>query len=79
MLNMVCSLQVDVKTMYVSSCGKSSKHPKNRMEQHFQDVDQKVQYNKNPDTFAAYLSHYLDQKQTHNSVVKYQNTKSSPQ
>ena len=49
------------------------------MEQHFQDVDQKVQYNKNPDTFAAYLSHYLDQKQTHNSVVKYQNTKSSPQ
>ena len=52
---------------------------KNRMEQHFQDVDQKVQYNKNPDTFAAYLSHYLDQNQTHNSVVKYQNTKSSPQ
>ena len=37
---------------------------KNRMEKHFQDVDQKVQYDKNSDNFAAYFDHHFDQKPT---------------
>ena len=34
------------------------------MEQHFQDVAQKVQHNKNSDTFAAHFAQYFSQKQT---------------
>ena len=40
------------------------------MEQHFQDVAQKVQYDKNSDTFAAHFTHHFDQNQLHNSAVK---------
>ena len=32
------------------------------MEQHFQDVAQKVQHDKNSDTFAAHLNQHFDQK-----------------
>ena len=32
------------------------------MEQHFQDVAQKVQYDTNSDTFAAHFAHRFDQK-----------------
>ena len=34
------------------------------MEQHFQDVDQKLQYDKNSDTFAAYFAQHFNQKPT---------------
>ena len=34
------------------------------MEQHFQDVAQKVRYNKNLDTFAAHFAQDFDQKPT---------------
>ena len=40
------------------------------MKQHFQDVTQKVQHDKNSDTFAAHFAQNFDQKPTHNSVVK---------
>ena len=45
-------------------CGKHSKHPKKRIEQHFQDVVQKVQHDKNSDTFAAHFAQRFDQKPT---------------
>ena len=32
------------------------------MEKHFQDLDQKVQYDKNSDTFAARFAQHFDQK-----------------
>ena len=34
------------------------------MEQHFQDVAQKVQRDKNSNTFAAHFAHHFDQKPT---------------
>ena len=34
------------------------------MGQHFQDVDQKVQYDKNSDTFADHFAQHFDQKLT---------------
>ena len=34
------------------------------MEQHFQDVAQKVQHNKNSDTFEAHFNQHFDQKLT---------------
>ena len=34
------------------------------MEQHLQDVVQKVQYDKNSDTFAACFAQYFNQKPT---------------
>ena len=37
---------------------------KKRMEQHFQDVAQKVQHDKNPDTFAALFAQHYDQNPT---------------
>ena len=45
-------------------CGKHSKHPKKRMEQHFQDMAKKVQHDKNSDTFVAHFAHHFDQKLT---------------
>ena len=39
------------------------KTPK-KMEQHFQDVAQKVQHDKNPDTFAAHFAQNFNQKPT---------------
>ena len=34
------------------------------MEQHFQDVAQKVQHNKNSDTFVAHFNQHFNQKPT---------------
>ena len=34
------------------------------MEQYFQDVSQKVQHDKNSDTFAAHFAQHFDQKPT---------------
>ena len=34
------------------------------MERHHQDVAQKVQHDKNSDTFAAYFAQHFDQKPT---------------
>ena len=42
---------------------------KKRMEQHLQDVAQKVKHDKNSDTFAAHLAQHLTKNQPHNSVV----------
>ena len=42
----------------------NTQNNKNRMEQHFQDVAQKVHHDKNPDTFAAHLSQPFNQKPT---------------
>ena len=44
--------------------GNTEKKFKKRMEQHFQDVAQKVQCNKNSDTFADHFIHYFDEKPT---------------
>ena len=44
--------------------GKHSKHPQKIMEQHFQDVAQKVQHDKKYDTFAAHYAQHFDQKPT---------------
>ena len=60
----MCSLQGDVQSMSFSLCGKHSKHPKKVMEQHFQDVAQKVQNDKNSDTLAAHFAQHFDQKST---------------
>ena len=35
---------------------------KNRIEQHFQDLAQKLQYDKNSDNFVAHLAQHFDQK-----------------
>ena len=40
------------------------------MEQHFQDVAQKVKHNKNSDTFANNFAQHFEQKPTHNSAMK---------
>ena len=32
------------------------------MEQNFQDLDQKIQYYKNPDIFASHFAQYFNQK-----------------
>ena len=37
---------------------------KKRMEQHFQDVAQKVHHDKNSDTFGAHFAQHFDQKLT---------------
>ena len=50
--------------MSFSVCGKHSKHPKKRMEQHFQDVAPKVQHDKHYDTFAAHFAEHFYQKPT---------------
>ena len=50
--------------MSFSLCGKHSKHTKKGMEQHFQDVAQKLQYNKNSYTFAAHCYQNLYHKPT---------------
>ena len=64
MYSMLCSLQGDVQTTYFSPRGKQPKRPKTRTEQHFQDVAQKLQKNKNSDTFAAHFAQNVDQKLT---------------
>ena len=40
------------------------------MEQHFQDVVQKVANNKNSDSFSAHFAKHLTQNQVHNNVAK---------
>ena len=40
------------------------------MEQHFQDVAQKVPYDKNSDSLAALLAKHLTQKKSHNNVAR---------
>ena len=50
--------------MPFSVYGKYSKHPKKRMEQHFQEVAQKLQCDKNSDTFAAHFAQHFYQKPT---------------
>ena len=40
------------------------------MEQHFQDGDQKLQYNKHLDTFSAHFYQHFNQKKTHNNIAK---------
>ena len=67
---MLCSLQGNVQIMSLKLCGKHSKHPKKRMEQHFQDVAEKVQHNKKSDTFWLTLLNISTKNQPHNSAVK---------
>ena len=43
---------------------------KKRMEQHLKYLDQKVKYNKNPGTVAAYFDQHFNQNRPHNSVLK---------
>ena len=50
--------------MSLSLRGKHSNTLKNRMEQHLQDVVQKVQHDKHSDTFAADFDQHLNQKPT---------------
>ena len=50
--------------MPLSVCGKHSKYPKKRMEQYFQDVGQKIQHNKNSNTFTAHFAQYFNQNLT---------------
>ena len=60
---MLCSLQGDMHTISFSLFGRHSKHPKKR-EQQFQDVDQKLQYDKKSDTSTAHFAQHFDQKPT---------------
>ena len=50
--------------MPLSVCGKHSKYLKKRTEQHFQDIAQRVQHDKNSDTFAANFAQHFDPKPT---------------
>ena len=44
--------------------GNTQNTPQKRMEQHFQDMAQKVQHHKNSDTFVAHFVQHFDQKPT---------------
>ena len=39
------------------------------MEQHFQEVDKEVHYDKNVNIFSARFAQHFEQKQPHNIVV----------
>ena len=67
---MLHGLQGDVYTMSFSVCWKNSKHPQKTMEQHSEDVAQKVQHNKNLDTFAAHFAQHFDQKPTPQQFIE---------
>ena len=47
----------EIVSVYV---GNTQNTIKKRMEQHIQDVDQKLQYNNNSDTFVAHIAQYID-------------------
>ena len=64
MYSMLCSLQGDTQRMFISLCGKDSKYHKWRAEQHFQDIFQKLQGDKNLDNFAAHFDKHFNQKLT---------------
>ena len=55
--NLICNICILV---YVGNTQNNIKI----MEQHFQDVAQKIQHDENSDTFAAHFSQYLNQKLT---------------
>ena len=59
---MLCSLQGNAQMISLDLFGKHSKILKNRMEQHFQDVAQKLQYDKDSETFVAHFAQHFDQK-----------------
>ena len=44
--------------------GNTQNTPKKRRQQNFQDVAQKVQHDKNPDSFAAHFAQHFNQKPT---------------
>ena len=50
--------------MFFSLSGKHSKHPQKENEKQFQDVAEKVQHNKNSDTFVAHFAPHFYQKPT---------------
>ena len=53
--------------------GNTQNNPPKITEQHYQDVDQKVQYDKNLDTFAAHFAQHFDQKSTPQQCRKIMN------
>ena len=59
---MLCHLQGNVQMLWRLLRWKYSEHSKKRMEQHFQDVAQKVANNKNSDSFAAHSAKHFIQK-----------------
>ena len=59
---MLCHLQGNVQMMWRFLRWKYSERSKKRMEQHFQDVAQKVANNKNSDSFAAHFAKHFTQK-----------------
>ena len=67
---MLCSLQGNMQKIFLGLCGRKWETLKKRVEQHFKDVAQEVQYNKNLDTFSAHFVQNFDKKWPHNSVVK---------
>ena len=67
---MLCCLQGNVQMLWRFLRWKYSEHSKKRMEQHFQDVAQKVANNKNLDSFAAHFGNFLPKNQVHKNVAK---------
>ena len=59
---MLCNLQGDVQMLWRFLSCKYSEYSQKRIEQHFQDVAQKVANNKKLDSFAAYFAKHLTQK-----------------
>ena len=55
--NLICNIFILV---YVGNTQNNIK----MIEQHFQDVAQKVQHNENLDTFATHFAQYFNQKRT---------------
>ena len=61
---MLYGLQRNIQNMSFGLCGKHWKRLLKIMEQHFQDLDQKVQHDENLDTFEAHFAQYFNQKPT---------------
>ena len=62
MYSMLCSLQGDTQRIFISLYGKDSKYHIWRAEQHFQDIFQNLQGDKNLDNFAAHFDKHFNQK-----------------
>ena len=67
---MLCSLQGNVQIVSLSLCGKHPNQPQKENGTNFQDVAQKIQYNKNQTLVRITLLNILTQNWPHNSVVK---------
>ena len=61
MSKMLCHLQGNVQILWRFLRWKYSEHSQKKMEQHFQDIAQKVVNNKNSDPFAAHFAKHFTQ------------------